>query len=248
MVDLSEKVALVTGAGSGMGRAIAHGLAQAGARVVGVGRTQSKLQETVALYHERAEQGGELVAHTLDVADRDAVASFVEQVRQRFGPIGVLVNNAGVNIPNRRMDAIEPANWDHVLNVNLTGPFNLMHAVLPMMRAQKDGLIVNIASVAGIRALPLAGAAYAASKYGLTALSSVVTQEEKDRGIRCTAIHPGEVNTPILDQRPEPVSDERKAAMVQPEDIAAAVLFVALLPPRAHVPELILKPVVQDLP
>jgi NADP-dependent 3-hydroxy acid dehydrogenase YdfG len=121
-----------------------------------------------------------------------------------------------------------------------------MHAVLPQMRARGDGLIVNISSIAGKRALALGGIAYCASKFAMTALGTAVGNEVAPDGVRITNVYPGEVNTPILDNRPQPVSDERKASMLQPEDVGALVLSVACLPPRAHVPELIIKPTVQE--
>jgi NADP-dependent 3-hydroxy acid dehydrogenase YdfG len=121
----------------------------------------------------------------------------------------------------------------------------VIHAVLPDMRARRDGVIINVSSIAGVRPSMLGGAAYSASKHALSALTSVLGQEEKDNGIRATNLCPGEVNTPILDARPVKVSDEHKAQILQPEDVAAAVIFIATLPPRAHVPELIIKPTTQ---
>ncbi|OUC07136.1 oxidoreductase, partial [Litorilinea aerophila] len=135
--------------------------------------------------------------------------------------------------------------WDYIMQVNATGAFNVIHAVLPQMRERRDGVIVNISSLAGVRASPLGGAAYSASKHALSALTRVIAIEEKDNGIRATNLCPGEVNTPILDDRPVPVSEEHRAQILQPEDVAAAVLFVATLPPRAHVPELYIKPTTQ---
>jgi NADP-dependent 3-hydroxy acid dehydrogenase YdfG len=120
-----------------------------------------------------------------------------------------------------------------------------MYAVLPQMRRRRDGLIINVSSIAGKRALALGGIAYCASKFAMTGLGVAVGNEDAEHGIRVTNIYPGEVNTPILENRPEPVSDERKAAMLQPEDVAALAVTIACLPPRAHVPELIIKPRLQ---
>ena len=113
------------------------------------------------------------------------------------------------------------------------------------MRARGDGLIVNVSSTAGKRAHPISGAAYSAAKFGLSALGTAVGFEEKDNGVRVTTIFPGEVDTPILDFRPVPVTAEQRARILQAEDVAAAVLFVCSLPPRANVPELIIKPTTQ---
>ena len=113
------------------------------------------------------------------------------------------------------------------------------------MRENKDGVIINVSSVAGVRAGSLGGAAYSAAKHGMVALNHVINEEEVDYNIRACAICPGEVETPILELRPAPVSAERRAQMLQPEDVASAALFVAALPARACIPELIIKPTTQ---
>ena len=147
--------------------------------------------------------------------------------------------------PERRLEQLSDENWDYLMTVNATGAFNMIQAVLPQMRAQGDGLIINISSISGLRASTLAGAAYSASKHALNALSKVVGQEEEQHGIRSTIISPGDINTPLLDKRPVPVSAEQRAKILQPDDIAAAVLFVATLPAHVCVPELVIKPVGQ---
>ncbi len=156
-----------------------------------------------------------------------------------------MVTSAGINNRVRTAAEIDPADLDEGLAVNLTGVFNAVRAVLPGMRAAKAGLIINIASIAGLRASKLAGAAYSAAKHGVVALTHAINEEQREFGIRASAVCPGEVATPILKLRPEPVSEERKAAMLKPEDLAAAVLFIASLPAHACVPELIMKPVYQ---
>jgi NADP-dependent 3-hydroxy acid dehydrogenase YdfG len=130
--------------------------------------------------------------------------------------------------------------------INATGPFNCIRHILPAMRQRGDGLIVNISSISGLRASSLGGIAYCASKFALSALTTAAGLEACGEGVRLTNIYPGEVDTPILDQRPQPVSEERRAKILQPEDVAAAVMMVVQLPPRAHVPELVIKPVVQE--
>lgn len=241
-MDLTGKVAIVTGAGSGMGRAIAHQFADAGCRVAALGRTESKLQETVATYSGT----GSIAPRVCDVSSREQVTSLAEWVKQEFGTVHILVNNAGVNIRDRQVAKLSPDDWEYLIRVNLNGPFYMISAFLPMMREQKEGLVINISSIAGLRPSPLGGAAYSASKFGMNALTGVLALEEGKNGIRSTVICPGEAETPILDQRPEPVSAERRAQMLQAEDIAEAALFVARLHPRAHVPELVIKPTVQD--
>lgn len=235
---LEGKVAIVTGAGSGAGRAIALALAAKGVKVAAVGRTLAKVEETVAL----ANLGSVVGAYQADVGNADDVATLIPKVVADLGPIEILVNNAGINIRNRGMDVLSQTDWDEVIRINLTGPFLMMSGVLPGMRTRQSGLIVNISSISANRSSPLGGAAYCASKFGLNGLAGTVSQEEAKHGIRCTLISPGEINTPILDQRPVPVSAEQRAADLQPEDIAAAVCFIAELPPRAHVFEMVIKP------
>ncbi len=238
-MSLAGKVALVTGGGSGAGAAIARQLAEAGAQVVVVGRRAEQLQAACA-----AIAGGPAaVPIAADVADRAQVRALADEVLGRFGRIDILVNNAGVNIVARRLEELAPEDWDQLMTINATGAFNMIRAVLPAMRAQGGGQIINISSISGVRASALAGAAYSASKHAMNALSYVVAQEEEQHGIRSTVIVPGEINTPLLDQRPNPVSAEQRARILQPDDIASAALFIATLPAHVAVPELVIKPV-----
>jgi NAD(P)-dependent dehydrogenase (short-subunit alcohol dehydrogenase family) len=183
--------------------------------------------------------------HPVDVADRESVSRLFAWA-ENLGPIDILVNSAGVNIKTRSMSEMTPGQWDQVLAVNATGAYNCLHAVLPQMRERGDGLIVNISSVAGKRSSMLGGVAYCASKFAMTALGTAAGLEEGRNGIRVTNIYPGEVDTPILEHRPKPVSDEHRARCLRPEDVATMVVAVAKLPPLAHVPELVIKPVWQD--
>lgn len=240
-MQLQNKTAIITGGGTGIGQAIAKAFAQAGANVVITGRRLDKLNETVAAI------GGEnpVHAYAVDVADREEVNKLAGWATERFGQVDILVNNAGVNVVKRQVAELEPDAWDYILAVGATGVFNTVHAILPQMRARQDGLIILISSLAGVRPAPLGGAAYSAAKHAANAFMKVLSVEEKDNGIRATIIAPGEVNTPLLDDRPVKVSDEHKARILQPADVAAAALFVASLPPHAHVPELLIKPVTQ---
>ena len=177
-----------------------------------------------------------------DIADVDQAQSLVQEVTRRLGRIDILVNNAGLNIKERTFRELTPESWHRLLGANLHGAFYCMYAVLPQMRERRDGLIININSISGKRSNPLGGIAYNAAKFGLRGLALGLAAEEKDNGIRVSSIYPGEVNTPILEARPSPVSEERRRAMLQAEDVAAAVLLIATLPPRASIPELVISP------
>ncbi len=237
------KTALVTGAGSGIGLGITAALAQMGLRVALVGRDREKL--------ERARAGLDVGRDSAfvapcDISDRYAVKAVVDQIVTAFDGIDVLVCNAGMNVRNRSMESLDPTDWDRMIATNLTGSYNLVHSVLPSMRQKGNGLIIQICSVSGLRASVLGGIGYSASKFGQSALGICLGREEGSRGIRSSVIYPGEVNTPILDARPVPVAAERREAILQPEDVAAAVKFLVELHPRAHVPELVIKPTVDD--
>ena len=239
------RTAVVTGAGSGIGQAIALMLAKLGYQVVLVGRDRGKLEATAS----RAELPEGTPAPLLvscDVADRGEVAKLAEAVATKASAVDVLVCNAGTNVRERSLEKLSHEDWDKMIATNLTGAFNLVHAFLPGMRKQESGLVVQICSVSGLRASVLGGAGYSASKFGQAALGICLGREDGPKGIRSTVIYPGEVNTPILDARPVPVGKERREAILQPVDVAAAVKFLVELHPRASVPELVIKPTVDD--
>ena len=239
---LAGKNAVVTAGATGLGRAIALAFAQEGCRVAIAGRREDKLRDAAAAWT------GELkiLTHTVDVTDRASVAELFRWADETLGPLDILVNNAGINTPKRTMADIPPETFDEVMAINATGVYNCMHAVLPGMRQRKDGLIINMNSISGLRATPLGGLAYCASKHAMTALATIVAQEEGPNGIRVTSICPGEVDTPLLDGRPTPVGAEHRAKILQAEDVAEAALMVACLPPRAHIHELVIKPTWQE--
>jgi NADP-dependent 3-hydroxy acid dehydrogenase YdfG len=241
-ISLSGKTALVTGGGSGIGLGTAVALAREGCRVAIAGRRLEVLKEGVATWNGQPP----ILVHACDVADRADVEKLLGWANRELGRIDILVNAAGVNLKNRLMSNMAPPDWDRVLAINASGVYHTMYAVLPQMRERKDGLIVNISSISGKRAAALGGVAYNASKFAVAALSTSVANEEASNNIRITTIFPGEVDTPILEHRPQPVSAERRAKMLLPEDVADLVVAIARLPPRAHVPELIIKPTVQE--
>lgn len=237
-MSLQNKTALVTGGATGIGLGIARSLAAAGCRVAIAGRREDKLREAAAAWAGKPA----FLVHTVDVANRDDVKKLVTWAEKELGQIDILVNSAGVNIKQRTMADMPPEEWDRVLAINATGVYNCIWAALPAMRARGDGLIVNISSVSGKRAGDLGGIAYNASKFACTGLGTSVGLEERKHGIRVTNVYPGEVDTPILEQRPNPVTDAHRATMLLPEDVGVMVAAIAQLPPRAHVPEIIIKP------
>jgi NADP-dependent 3-hydroxy acid dehydrogenase YdfG len=241
MTPLANKTALITGGGSGIGLATARSFLDAGARVVIAGRDEAKL----AAASKTLAAGDRLAHRAADVSRVEQVQALVRHATRVLGRIDILVNNAGVNIKDRAFRQLTPETWDLLIRANLDGAFYCIHAVFPQMLARKDGLIININSVAGKRAGPLGGAGYAAAKFGMSALGICLAAEEKDNGVRVSNIYPGEVDTPILVHRPQPVTEEHRQRILKPEDVAAAVLFVATLPPHVSVPELVIKPTSQ---
>lgn len=242
-MNLQGKTALVTGGATGIGAAIAKALCQAGAQVGIAGRRADKLAEAAK---QISAGKNDVAIHTVDVADRQSTRDLVAWMSEKLGRIDILVNSAGVNIVKRSMVEMSPEDWDKVLAINVTGAYNCIHAVLPQMRARRDGLIINVSSIAGKRAAALGGVAYCASKFAMTALGTAIGNELAAEGIRVTNIYPGEVDTPILENRPTPVTAEHRARILQPEDFSDIVVAIAALPPRANVPEIILKPTLQS--
>ena len=238
--ELKGKVAWITGGGSGIGLAGALELAKAGARVVISGRTQRTNESGLA----QLKALGEAEAIQLDVADKNAVTRAVADIEKRHGRIDILVTSAGTNIagPKRSLKTMSLEGWDDVVAINLSGLFYCCHAVIPGMRARKDGLIINVSSWTGRYASVLTGAAYNATKRAVIAVTETINIEECTNGIRATTILPGEVATPIMEKRPIPPSAEERARMAQPEDFGAAILFIASLPARTCVNELIISP------
>lgn len=241
-MELRGKAVLVTGGGSGMGLGVAAALAHEGCRVAISGRNEQKLREAASAFCGQPP----LRFRACDVSRRDDVEELVAWTIAQLGSLDIVVNSAGVNVVKRKMCELDPADFDRIMAVNCTGFYNLLHAVLPGMRQRRDGLIVSISSLAGKRALPLAGPAYCASKFAATALGTAVGMEERPNGIRITNIYPGEVDTPLLDQRPTTVPAEKKARMVHPADIGACVVALARLPAHVIVPELVITPTYQE--
>ncbi|MCC6716933.1 MAG: SDR family NAD(P)-dependent oxidoreductase [Acetobacteraceae bacterium] len=236
MQNLKGKIAWVTGAGSGIGEGAAVALAEAGATVVLTGRRVPKLEAVAARIGQHAHvQPGDMTV----VADVNRVAAWI---REKFGRLDIFVANAGANIPKRSWADMEPSGADMVIAANLNSAFYGVLAVLPMMRAQKDGVIIVTASMAGRFIGGLSGAAYTASKHGAVAMSHSINMQECVNGIRCTALLPGEVATEILDKRPVPVSAEDRAKMVQSPEVGDLIRYIACLPPHVTINEVMITP------
>jgi NADP-dependent 3-hydroxy acid dehydrogenase YdfG len=235
---LNGKVAWITGGGSGIGLAGGIELARAGAHVVISGRSAETLKK--AEKELKAAGSGETIA--LDVADQKEVARAAAEIAKRHGRIDILINSAGINHPKRNFRNVSIDGWNQIVAINLSGMFYCVHAVLPGMRERKDGLIINVSSWAGRYASTLTGPGYNATKHAVVALTESINMEECAHGIRATSVLPGEVATPILEKRPVPPSQEERARMLQADDLGKTILFIASLPARACVNEIIVSP------
>jgi NAD(P)-dependent dehydrogenase (short-subunit alcohol dehydrogenase family) len=229
-----QRKALVTGGGSGVGRAVALRLAAEGWQVAITGRREEALRQTADL----ASNPAMILVQPCDISQTDQVKRLEEVV----GQISVLVNAAGVNIPARSLAKLDLDDYYQVLATNLHGSYLCIQAFLPAMREQKHGTIINIISEAGLRANAKAGAAYVASKFALSGLNQSINAEERMNGIRACAIYPGDINTPLLDMRPTPPPPEARQLMLQPEDVADCVMLAINLPSRAVIEELLIRP------
>lgn len=243
MTTTKTPVAIITGGATGIGYGIAEAMVQSGYQVAIGSRRKEVVEEAAAKLQSLGK--GQVIGIPLDVTDRESVANFVKAVRKQFGDVEILVNAAGVNIKNRTIGEMRPEQWDDVVAINATGAYNMIYAILPEMRQRKSGTIINISSVTGKRALALGGVAYAASKFAMTALGTCVANEVGVEGVRVTNIYPGEVDTPILEHRPVPVSQEQRELILRPSDVGQVVVSIVTLPARVHIPELVIKPVHQ---
>jgi len=231
---LDGKVAWITGGGSGIGLAAAIEFAKLGAKVVLAGRTRATLE--AAAKHAKAE------ICVCNVGDKHQVAAAASDIHKRHGRVDILVNSAGINLPKRSFRDVSAEGWDEIVSVNLSGMFYCVQAVLAGMRARKDGLIINVSSWAGRYASTLTGPGYNATKRAVIALTESINLEECTNGIRATSVLPGEAATPILEKRPVPPTAEVRAKMLQPEDLGRTLAFIATLPPRVCVNEIIISP------
>lgn len=244
MRTIDGKLVWITGAGTGIGEATARLLAGAGMTVVLSGRRAEPLESVAAAIRDG---GGRAEAIALDVADREATFAAAARIERDHGRIDMLFANAGTNLtPRNWSDAVDDPSvldgWDAVIDANVKGVYNGVAAVLPAMRRQRDGVVAITSSWAGRFYSKVAGVAYGASKHAVMSISAQINMQEGGNGIRSCAICPGEVATPILDRRPVKLTPEELEKLIQPEDIAEAVLLVARMHPRTSVHEILVAP------
>ena len=239
MSNNKKRVAWITGGGSGIGLAGAQELAKEGWTVVISGRRKDVLDEAAA---GLAKAGGNVEAMVLDVSSAADAEKVAKAIVAKHGRIDLLVNSAGVNVPKRSWDDITTEGWDKLVDINLSGVMYCMRAVLPTMRVQKDGVIINVASWAGRHVSKMTGPAYTTTKHAVLALTHSFNMDEFKNGLRACCLSPGEVATPILKLRPVPPSAEDMAKMLQPEDLGRTIAFVASMPAHACINEILISP------
>ncbi len=230
---LAGQVAVITGAGSGIGAAIARKMGRMGAVAVVCGRTRDTLQSTATAI---SQAGGQAEVIECDVTDLASVESLAKRVDSRFGRIDILVNNAGIGGSGGPLHQLSPETWDQVLNTNLRGVYYCIRSFAPLMIRANRGHIVNISSLAGKNPLPN-GAAYSASKWGLNGLSYSVAEELRVHSIRVSVVCPGSVQTEF-----SPHSAKNSAKMLQPDDVAHVVAMLVTQAPQAFASEILLRP------
>jgi len=234
--DLTGKVAWVTGAGSGIGESAAIKLADAGCKVILSGRRRNMLEKVTEKIQNQVS------VEPVDVSDFDSVVSVVNRIVENYGPIDIGVFSAGINIKNRDWPVLSVEDWNQVIDIDLNGAFYCCQSVLPSMRLNGGGLIINISSMAAKNPGSLSGPAYISAKHAMNAMTASLIIEERNNGIRATAVCPGEVATPILDNRPIPVSEDDRARILQSDDLGELILFLAKQPPHVTINEVLINP------
>ena len=234
--DLTGKVAWVTGAGRGNGDSAAIKLADAGCKVILSGRRRNMLEKVTEKIQNQVS------VEPVDVSDFDSVVSVANRIVENYGPIDIGVFSAGINIKNRDWPVLSVEDWNQVIDIDLNGAFYCCQSVLPSMRSNGGGLIINISSMAAKNPGSLSGPAYISAKHAMNAMTASLIIEERNNGIRATAVCPGEVATPILDNRPIPVSEDDRARILQSDDLGELILFLAKQPPHVTINEVLINP------
>ncbi|WP_319531279.1 SDR family oxidoreductase [uncultured Cohaesibacter sp.] len=228
----------ITGAGSGIGAAMVEAFVKAGDRVAMTARSEEALKAVASALPD----GAEVLILPGDITDREGIVAIAAKIAEWGGGIDILCNNAGLNVPKRSWEDLDWPSWDQVLEVNIKGALNVIAACLPIMRAQKSGLMIHTSSWAGRFHYSVGGVAYGASKHALSDISSSLNDQEGKNGIRSTALCPAEVATPLLTKRPG-FDPARLKHMIQPEDMAKTALYVADMQPGVAIHEIVLAPV-----
>ena len=234
--DLTGEVAWITGAGTGIGESGAIKLAEAGCKVILSGRRTAPLENVAA------QIPGDVTIEPLDVSDQDDVMAVAERIIGKYERIDIGVFSAGINIKDRNWPVVSIDDWNSVINIDLNGAFYCCQAVLPSMRKNGGGVIINVSSMAAKNIGMLTGPAYHAAKHAMNAMNASLIVEERNNGIRATALCPGEVATPILEQRPVPVSAEDQARILQSEDLGEVIKFIAQQPEHVTLNEILINP------
>jgi NAD(P)-dependent dehydrogenase (short-subunit alcohol dehydrogenase family) len=234
-----KRTAVITGAGSGVGQSIALALVRQDWQVALVGRRPEALAETVRL---AGDAGPRCLTWPCDVGDPVAVDQMGKGVLAAFEEVELLVNAAGTNAPERALAVLSPKDYQAMIDTNLNGAYYCVQAFLPHMRQRRSGTIINIVSDAGKAASPKAGPAYVMSKFGLAGLNQSINAEERANGVRACAIFPGDIDTPLLERRPQPPDATARSRMLRPEDVAECALLCVNLPSRVIVEELVVRP------
>ena len=233
----AKKIAWITGGGTGIGLGATKVLASEGWTVVISGRRTDVLDQVAK------DVGSNVEIVALDVSDAAKVEQAAQTILKKHGRIDLLVNSAGLNVTNRTWADLTTPAWDQVVDINLNGLMYCIRAVLPAMRAQKSGTVVNISSWAGKFPSRVTGPAYSATKHAVVALTHSFNQEEFRNGLRACALCPAEVATDIMKKRPVPPTAEEMARMLQIEDLGRTIAFVANMPPNVCLNEIIISPV-----
>ncbi len=236
MTSESKNLVIITGAGSGVGRATALRFAGLGWRIALLGRRAGPLEETAGA------AGPGASVWPCDLADAAAVADRARDITTALGAPAVVVHAAGTNTPRRSWVELSDADFEELMAANFRGAFHLTRALLPTMRARGEGTFVFVNSEAGLRANAKAGLAYVTSKFALAGLAQSLNAEERLGGVRACSIFPGDIDTPLLEKRPSAPPPEARARMLQADDVAACIVLAATLPGRALVEELVVRP------
>ena len=234
--SLKDKVVWITGAGSGIGQNAAKTLSSLGMNVILSGRDEEKLKFTANQCVKEAK------IEPLDVAKHEQVEKVSLEIIKEFKKIDILINSAGTNVEHRDWDVINKRDWDNIFQTNVNGLFYCCKSILPYMKQQKDGLIINVSSWAGKEVSLLSGVTYTSSKHAVNAMTETINMKYCNVGIRACALCPGEVATPILDKRPKKLTIEQKNKMLQPDDLGETISFLCQMPKHVCINQLTISP------